>query len=95
MNDKRKNPPSLEPAAGNGLLNRRIFLEGALLAGATSAGISAAAADPLPVAPWMKKPGPNFVPYGMPSSFESKVVRATVPTTGPPDHVCDFKSGPS
>ncbi len=67
MNDKRKDHPPLEPAAGNGLLNRRIFLEGALLAGATGAGLSAASAEPLPVAPWMKVPGPNFVPYGMPS----------------------------
>ena len=83
MNDKRNDLPSLEPAAGNGLLNRRIFLEGALLAGATTAGLSAAAADPLPVAPWMKKPGPHFAPYGMPSSFESKVVRAVAPPNNP------------
>ncbi|HLQ91588.1 MAG TPA: sulfite dehydrogenase [Xanthobacteraceae bacterium] len=83
MNDKRNDLPSLEPAAGNGLLNRRIFLEGALLAGATTAGLSAAAADPLPVAPWMKKPGPHFAPYGMPSSFESKVVRAVTPPNNP------------
>jgi sulfane dehydrogenase subunit SoxC len=48
MNDKLRTPQSLEPAAGNGLLNRRIFLEGALLAGATTAGLSAAAASYLP-----------------------------------------------
>jgi len=83
MNDKRKNLPSLEPAAGNGLLNRRIFLEGALLAGATTAGLSAATADPLPVPSWSKVPGPHFAPYGMPSSFESKVVRAVAPPNNP------------
>jgi sulfane dehydrogenase subunit SoxC len=83
MNDKRKAAPVLEPAAGNGLLNRRIFLEGALLAGATTAGLSGAAAEPLAVQPWMKKPGPHFTPYGMPSSFESKVVRAVAPPNNP------------
>jgi len=83
MNDKRNDLPSLEPAAGNGLLNRRIFLEGALLAGATTAGLSAAAADPLPVAPWMKKPGPHFAPYGMPSSFRKQGGGAVAPPNNP------------
>src|SRR5262245_31198324 len=83
MKDKRKTSPSLEPAAGNGLLNRRIFLEGALVSGATVAGLSSAAAEPLLVQPWMKKPGPHFIPYGMPSSFESKVVRAVAPPNNP------------
>src|SRR5215468_9642333 len=83
MNDKRKAAPMLEPAAGNGLLNRRIFLEGALLAGATTASVSGAAAEPLAVQPWMKKPGPHFTPYGMPSSFEGKVVRAVAPPNNP------------
>jgi sulfane dehydrogenase subunit SoxC len=75
--------PTVEPAAGNGILNRRIFLEGALVAGATSAGLASAAAEPLPVPRWMKVPGANFVPYGQPSSFESKVVRAIAPPANP------------
>jgi sulfane dehydrogenase subunit SoxC len=69
-----------EPAAGNGILSRRIFLERALIAGAAGAGvagngITAASAEPLPVAPWMKQPGSAFVAYGQPSRFEDKVVR--------------------
>jgi sulfane dehydrogenase subunit SoxC len=82
----------LEPAAGNGILSRRIFLERALVAGAagvagTSAGASSAAAEVLTVPAWSKAPGTPFPPYGTPSRFESKVVRtfasgAGVPGTG-------------
>jgi sulfane dehydrogenase subunit SoxC len=65
--------------AGNGLLSRRSLLEGALIAGAGAAGvgsgITSAGAEPLPVAPWMKEPGAQFLAYGTPSRFESKVVR--------------------
>src|SRR5438128_2640714 len=75
--------PNVEPAAGNGILNRRIFLEGALVAGATGAGLASAAAEPLPVPRWMKVPGANFAPYGQPSQFESKVVRAIAPPANP------------
>src|SRR5215813_8967354 len=81
---KRKSTlPTVEPAAGNGILNRRTFLEGALVAGATGAGLASAAAEPLPVQRWMKVPGANFVPYGQPSQFESKVVRAIAPPANP------------
>jgi sulfane dehydrogenase subunit SoxC len=72
-----------DPAAGNGILNRRIFLEGALAAGAAGAGISAAAAEPLAVAPWMKAPGAGFTGYGQPSRFEEKVVRVLPPPPNP------------
>jgi sulfane dehydrogenase subunit SoxC len=75
--------PPVEPAAGNGILNRRIFLESALIAGATGAGLASAAAEPLPVPSWMKVPGANFAPYGQPSQFESKVVRAIAPPANP------------
>jgi sulfane dehydrogenase subunit SoxC len=75
---KEKGPFS-EHVAGNGLLSRRIFLEGALVAGmagaATGAGISGARAEPLDVPAWSKAPGSPFTPYGTPSHFESKVVR--------------------
>src|SRR5262245_37324717 len=81
---KRKSTvPTVEPAAGNGILNRRIFLEGALVAGATGAGLASAAAEPLPVPRWMKVPGANFAPHGQPSQFESKVVRAIAPPANP------------
>ena len=78
-----KQSPPREPAAGNGLLSRRIFLEGALVTGATGVGLTGAAGDPLAVAPWMKAPGPHFVPYGQPSHFEGKVVRAVAPPANP------------
>src|SRR4029079_3168990 len=84
---KRKNiahvPASAEPAAGNGILNRRLFLEGALVASVAGTGASSAWGEPLQVAPWMKVPGPHFTPYGQPSRFESKVVRAFAPPGNP------------
>ena len=74
-------------AASNGVLNRRIFLEGALLAGAAGAagaGVSDARAEPLAVPRWMKEPGAQFTAYGQPSRFEAKVVRAFA-AAGQPD----------
>ena len=47
MKRKAKAGPPGEPVAGNGILSRRIFLEGALAAGAPAAGASAASAQPL------------------------------------------------
>jgi len=61
--------------AAGGLLDRRIFLTGALAAGALP---SSARAEPLSVPPWMKTPGSPFTPYGQPSRFEGKVVRVWV-----------------
>jgi sulfane dehydrogenase subunit SoxC len=83
MSEHKTNPVPIEPAAGNGILNRRIFLEGALIAGATGAGFTSAAAEPLPVPRWMKVPGADFVPYGQPSQFEGKVVRTFAPPANP------------
>ena len=72
-----------EPAAGNGLLDRR-GLFGAAATGSLAALISrpgVAAAGELAVEPWMQEPGSPFVGYGQPSWFEAKVVR--VFTTAP------------
>jgi sulfane dehydrogenase subunit SoxC len=72
------------PVAGNGLLDRRIFLAGGAALAAGSAG-PAAQAEPLAVDPWSKVPGTGFAAYGQPSHFESKVGRifASAPgTTG-------------
>jgi sulfane dehydrogenase subunit SoxC len=85
---RRGDAPLAERAAGNGILNRRIFLERALLAGAAGAGLSAtgitgAAAEPLTVAPWSKMPGGPFTAYGVPSRFEDKVVRTVAPPANP------------
>ncbi|MGZ5842965.1 MAG: sulfite dehydrogenase [Xanthobacteraceae bacterium] len=63
-----------ESVAGNGLLNRRGFLEA--IAVASAAGVSGAAAEPLTVPQWSKQPGAPFAPYTQPSHFEDKVVRA-------------------
>src|SRR5262245_44808524 len=79
--ERNATPPG-DPVAGNGLLSRRIFLEGALGAGAAGA-VSAAAAEPLAVQPWMKVPGAGFAPYGQPSRFEDKVVRLVPPPPNP------------
>ena len=54
-----------EPAAGNGIMSRRIFLEGALIAGAAGASVTAARAEPLAVPAWSKQPGSPFVAYGL------------------------------
>jgi sulfane dehydrogenase subunit SoxC len=74
MKHRRVPASDVEPVAGNGLLNRRVFLEAIAAAGAV--GVSEAAAEPLTVPQWSKEPGAPFAPYGQPSHFEDKVVRA-------------------
>jgi sulfane dehydrogenase subunit SoxC len=82
---KRKEPDGLEPVAGNGLLNRRLFLERALVAGAGGAALTttAAHAEPLAVPKWMLEPGAGFNGYGKPSRFEEKVARTFAPAANP------------
>ena len=80
---RKINPEPGDPAAGNGILSRRVFLEGALLAGAAGASASDALAEPLIVQPWMKVPGAGFAGYGQPSQFESKVLRVSPPPPNP------------
>src|SRR5438067_2681793 len=78
----------LDIVAGNGLIHRRMFLTAgtaAAVAVASAALPNPAAADALPVEPWMKLPGSGFVGYGQPSKYEEKVARTwnTAPgTTG-------------
>jgi sulfane dehydrogenase subunit SoxC len=83
-----RNEPGLEHAAGNGMLNRRVLLEGAFLAAAAGAagsgpGATAAGAEPLAVPRWMKEPGAALSAYGQPSRFESKVARSVPPPPNP------------
>src|SRR5215813_4397351 len=100
---RRHTRPFGEPTAGNGILSRRIFLEGAAVAGAAGAGVSSAMAEPLAVQPWMKEPGAGFAPYGQPSRFENKVARAIPPnpplpgvgTARTPLHLLDGMITPS
>jgi sulfane dehydrogenase subunit SoxC len=71
-----------QPVAGNGLLDRRLFLQRGLLfssAVLVSGGATAqpAAHDPQPT--WMREPGAEFTPYGKPSPFEDEVVRFAAP----------------
>jgi sulfane dehydrogenase subunit SoxC len=66
------------------MLSRRVFLEGAVVTGAAGAGVSSASAEPLVVESWMKEPGAAFAPYGQPSRFEDKVVRAILSPPNPP-----------
>jgi len=86
---KSKIPVFLEPVAGNGLLDRRLFLQKGLSFTAFTAAAAAApsviveAADGSdksteidPVRPpWMRQPGQPFSPYGVPSPHEDKVMR--------------------
>jgi sulfane dehydrogenase subunit SoxC len=81
---KRKSDLSLtEPAAGNGILSRRILFEGAIAAAASSMTASGATAEPLTIQPYMQTPGAGFAPYGAPSRFEDKVVRVIPPPPAP------------
>ena len=68
----------MDLVAGNGLLHRRMFLTAGTAAAAalaSSALPNPAAADALPVEPWMQVPGSGFVGYGQPSKYEEKVAR--------------------
>ena len=80
MGRKRKAAQSLgEHVAGNGMLSRRIFLEGVVLASATGIAASSAAGEPLAVAPWMKEPGAALAGYGQPSKYEKAARRVPAP----------------
>jgi sulfane dehydrogenase subunit SoxC len=81
---KWTDPQPGDPAAGNGILSRRIFLQEALIAGSAGLAISSASAEPLTVPTWMKVPGAGFAGYGRPSRFEDKVVRAILSPPNPP-----------
>jgi sulfane dehydrogenase subunit SoxC len=80
MRRSRRPDIGLEPVAGNGLIDRRMFL-----AGGAAVAAGTAQAEPLPVESWSKVPGAGFAAYGQPSQFEAKVSRifASAPgTTG-------------
>src|SRR5271165_333073 len=98
MSKKRLAIGRPDPAAGNGLLDRRHLLAAAATGVAASISRPAGgAAGELAVEPWMREPGSPFVGYGQPSRFEAKVVRvfASAPgTTGTgasrtPHHLLD------
>ena len=106
MSTKRKDRLA-EPAAGNGILSRRIFLERGLIAGVAGigAGATGALAEPLAVPRWSQEPGSDFTAYGMPSHYESKVARTWAKPNNPatpgigssrtPHHLLDGMITPS
>src|SRR5262245_20513259 len=84
MKRMHRDDDDLAPAAGNGIISRRIFLERAALAAAAGAGaVAPAAAEPLTVPRWTKEPGAHFTAYGQPARFEAKGVRVSPPPANP------------
>ncbi len=82
------NHDDLTPAAGNGLLHRRLFLTGgASLAGAAGLALltpRAAPAQPPAVPIWSTTPGPGAHGYGQRSRFEDGVQRSAGGSPGAP-----------
>src|SRR5262245_30460217 len=78
---------SLQPVAGNGLLDRRALLgRGVAFAGAAATGagtsLTSASAEPLPIDPWSLQIGSPIPAYEAPSKYEKHVVR----TLSNPNH---------
>jgi sulfane dehydrogenase subunit SoxC len=78
-----QNPSLTEPVAGNGLLDRRVFLTQSMVllgAGGLAAvsTLPAQAADSAPMPTWMQVPGAGMSPYGSPASYESNVMRTLI-----------------
>jgi len=82
MTRKRGGGIDPEPAAGNGVIDRR-FLLTAAASGAALVNSPVMAAGELAVEPWMTEYGSGFVGYGQPSKYEAKVARifASAPGT--------------
>ncbi len=90
MTEKHRTRASHVPdVAANGLIDRRALLgRGIAIAGAAATGVggslTSAAAEPIPVDPWSLGPGAPILAYGVPSKFESKVIRTlTNPNSEP------------
>jgi sulfane dehydrogenase subunit SoxC len=81
---RRPTPPPVpaEPAAGNELLDRRLFLTQsiALLGASSLAGAltPASAAEPPDLPSWMHAPGAPLSGYGSPAKYESTVTRTNL-----------------
>ena len=72
-------PAHFTPVAGNGLLDRRLFLQGGLALGGIPL-LAATAEAATPGRPeWMNVPGEPFSHYGRPSQHESEVARYPAP----------------
>ncbi len=78
-------PGTDDLVAGNGLLHRRLFLQGAALVGAGGLSLltaQPAGAEALAISPWMKAPGTPMSGYGQPAKYESAVQRGIRSTPG-------------
>jgi sulfane dehydrogenase subunit SoxC len=80
---KRQAVPEIKPVAGNGLLDRRIFLRHALaILGATGVASmstkAVGAADKVDTPPWMQFPGAALSSYGGPAKYEGQVTRTLI-----------------
>ena len=78
----KKKSATYTPVAGNGLLDRRLFLQSGLVLGAAQlvAGNAQAARRETAARPeWMSVPGEPFKLYGQPAQFEEEVVRYPAP----------------
>ncbi len=81
MTSKNKSV-TFSSVAGNGLLDRRLFLKSGLVLGTAQlvAGNAHAARQEASVRPeWMNTPGKPFTPYGQPAEYEDEVARFPSP----------------
>lgn len=82
MSSQERKFTTVEVVAGNGLLNRRMFLSLGSAAGLATMVPSNATETPLTVSPWSITPGSWLTEYGTPSKFEGHVNRGPI-TPGP------------
>src|SRR5205809_7038259 len=82
MRNTRSSVPSERYAvAGNGLLDRRLFLSAGAAAAAIGGALPSKAGE-LPIEPWMKLPGSPFGGYGERCKFASQVARPFASVAG-------------
>lgn len=76
MSDQEaREPELLQPVAGGGLLDRRLFLKKGLAFGAGAALVGHMRQGLAEEPPWMKTPGEPFTNYGRPSPHEKEAIR--------------------
>jgi sulfane dehydrogenase subunit SoxC len=83
--DEIRESMTLQPVAGGGLLDRRLFLKKGLALGAGAALAGRASQSPAEEPPpWMKSPGEPFTNYGRPSPHEKAAIRWISANSGAP-----------
>lgn len=85
MSDQEAREPGLlQPVAGGGLLDRRLFLKKGLAFGAGAALVGHMRQGLAEEPPWMKTPGEPFTNYGRPSPHEKEAIRWISANSGAP-----------